>query len=126
MAWTPPGPGALKQRVDFLRRPLLDHGGETGPGDGAGNYEGAFILVCSRSVKMGPKTGGQEIIAGRLQGVDSWELVVRSCVATRTLLPGDMVRDARDTRQTFIIRSALDLGGRGRWIVMALERGVAN
>lgn len=125
MAWTPPGAGQLRQRAIFLRRPVQDRGGQSGDGDGAGNFEGELVELCRRDVRLSPRMGGEEVIAGRLQGVDSWELVVRACSKTRTLGAGDVVRDARDERQEFNIRSALSLDAQGRWIVMALERGVA-
>lgn len=125
MAWTPPGAGQLRQRAIFLRRPVQHRAGQSGDGDGAGNFEGELVELCRRDVRLSPRMGGEEVIAGRLQGVDSWELVVRACSKTRTLGAGDVVRDARDERQEFNIRSALSLDAQGRWIVMALERGVA-
>lgn len=127
MAWKPPGAGALRHSVQFLRRPLADRAGETGDGDGAGNYDGApIVLIDQRACQLLPMRGGEEVIAGRAQGVDLWTLVVRRCAETDMITAGDIVQDRRDTRGLFNIKGhPLDLEGRGRWLVMTLERGKA-
>lgn len=131
MAWTPPDPGELRHAVRFERRPIADQAGEAGDGDGAGNYEGdRAILIDKRSVRLLPLRGGEQVQAGRLTGVDAWELVVRSCSATRLVTPGDIAVNLRAgviaVGTEFNIRSSLDLEGKGRWLVMTLERGVAG
>lgn len=128
--WKPPDPGELRHAVRFERRPIADQGGEDGDGDGAGNYEGErSILIGQRSVRLLPLRGGEQVQAGRLTGIDAWELVVRSCSQTRLITPGDIAVNLRPgviaVSTEFNIRSSLDLEGRGRWLVMTLERGVA-
>jgi hypothetical protein len=123
MAWTPPGAGELRHRVKFYRRPSLDEAGEAG--DGAGNFARDLTPLCTRDVQLLPLRGGEEVIAGRSQGVDVWTLVVRSCSMTRRLRTDDVAEDERGSLGKFNIRSSLDLEGRGDWLVMTLERGKA-
>ncbi|MFZ4605156.1 MAG: phage head completion protein [Caulobacter sp.] len=123
MAWTPPDPGALRDAVRFERRPTL-----TGDGDGAGNFESDdwAVLISHRSCRLLPQRGGEQVQAARLGGVDVWELVCRSDSATRAVVVGDRAVDERDPRRSWNIRSVLDLEGRGRWLVMTIERGGAD
>lgn len=123
MAWTPPDPGALRDAVRFERRPTL-----TGDGDGAGNFEDDSwdLLIEHRACRLLPVRGGEQVQAGRAGGIDLWELVCRRDSATAGVVAGDRAVNARDTRQTWNIRSSMDLEGRGRWLVMTLERGVAD
>jgi hypothetical protein len=118
------GAGDLRDRVWFERREALD---PDGPGDGAGNYEGEYKPICSsRRAALLPSTGGDKVIADRLQGTAAYDLWVRSDSGTRKVKAGDKVVDARNPQREFTVRSSLDLANRRRWLVMQVEQGVAT
>lgn len=119
MAWYPPGAGDLKQRVSFSRR--------TGQTNVGGVVKTNFAtLIDSRRGRLIPLRGGEQVQADRMTGTSFWELTIRSDAATRLVTTDDRVTDARDPTRFFDIRFAEDLEGRGRWIVMQLEKGIGD
>lgn len=124
----PRGAGALRQKVRFERR--ADIGG-----DGYGNTEeGWEPLGVERSCSLTPTRGGETIQAGRLAGSASWDLWVRADSGTRTVQEGDRVVEripgpggARVDGQAFNVRfGPSDMEGRGAWLFLQLESGVAD
>lgn len=120
MAWSPPGAGELRASVRFERRgPQANVGGVV--------VDGAWaVLIDRRSARLLPVRGGEQVQADRLSGVAAFELVVRSDSATRGVTTADRVVDRRDPTRVFDIRFAEDLEGRGRWIVLQLEKGTGD
>jgi hypothetical protein len=111
-----------RDRVIFQRRPV-----DGGEGDGAGNFEGDWTpMFGPRRVELTPRKGGEEVVAGRLQGVSAWDLWVLKDRQTSTVDAGDRVVDARNPKRIFNIRFAEPLTGDGQWILMQLEAGVAT
>jgi head-tail adaptor len=121
MAIQEPSPGELRESVRFERREVV------GEGDGFGNSDGDWLpLIARRSAKLVPRTGGEQVVAERLQGVSSWDLWVRFDQATSQVEPGDRLVDRRNAARVFNIRFCQDMTGRRRWILMQLELGVAT
>lgn len=119
-----PGLGALRQRVWFERKEQFD---PNGPGDGAGNYEGDWKKLCAaRPASLLPTRGGEQVIAGRLQGTSLFDLWVQSDEDTVKVRAGDRVVDAENPDRQFAVRWAQDMAGRNRWILMQLEQGVGT
>jgi hypothetical protein len=119
-----PGAGGLRQRVWFERKQQLD---PEGPGDGAGNFQGDWKPICSaRPASLLPTRGGEQIIAGRLQGTAVFDLWVRFDAETAAVQPGDRAVDAENDKRQFAVRWAQDIDGRRRWILMQVELGVAT
>lgn len=116
MAWTPPGAGELRQRVRFEKRTSAENDGGIVRSDWG-------VLIDSRRVQLLPVRGGEATAAMRATGQDLWTLVVRSCSATRAVTTDHRVASLDQPGVVFDIRSVLDLEGRGRWLVMTLERG---
>jgi hypothetical protein len=73
-----------------------------------------------------PTRGGEEVLASRLTGTGLWDLTVRRDTATATVLVGDRIVDERDTTRVWNIRWIADLEGRGYWLTMTAESGVAD
>jgi hypothetical protein len=68
--------------VRFERRQVV------GAGDGYGNSDGDWLpLIARRSAKLTPRSGGEQVVAERLQGVSSWDLWVRFDQATSQVSP---------------------------------------
>lgn len=118
MAIGPQGAGELRDRVTFQRRERL----ASGPTP-FGDWQ---TLIASRAAKLVPTRGGEQVIAGRLQGVAAFDLWVRYDSETARVTPEDRVVDARDPARVFAIRFAQDMDGQRRWILMQLELGAAE
>ncbi len=112
--------GRRRDRVRFERRPIAQ--------DGYGNTKGSdwVVLIESRRVELLPTKGGEQIIAGRLQGVAAFDLRIPLDRAVAEVTTDDRVVDARDPKRTFAIRFIGDLEGRRGWLLMQLEQGVAE
>lgn len=120
MAWSPPGAGQLRRRVEFQRRgPQGNDGGVVTGGAWA-------TLDRSRRGRLLPIQGREQVQADRLAGISAWELTVRADDLTRSITTDDRVVNARDLNQVFAIRTKLDLEGRGRWFVLTLEAGTED
>lgn len=115
-----PGPGELRDRVRFERRAEQP--------DGYGNTEADWAEILpgksERYVRLLPTRGGEQVIAGRLQGVRAFDLSVSADSLTRQVGPGDRVVNVR-TGEALNVRWAADLDGRNTWMLMQVEAGVA-
>lgn len=120
MAWIPPGAGELRHSVTFWRRgPAANVGGVV-------RADWSLLVPEPRSARLLPVRGGEGVQADRIAGVSAWELVVRFDSQTRLVCTADQVIDRHDPTRVFDIRFAEDLEGRGRWIVMQLEKGTGD
>lgn len=96
-------------------------------GDGAGNYErGWRTLIESRSARIADTRGGEEVRAGRLAGVGSFDIWLRADVETKKITAGDRVIDARDGARIFNIRWVGSLDSKGRFLLLQCQAGVAD
>ena len=99
-----------------------------GGGDGAGNYQSAWrALISNRSAKIEPtRAGGEEVIAGRLTGISAYDIWLRRDSETSKIAPGDRIIDARDESRIFNIRWIGNLDGRGQFLLLQCQAGVAD
>jgi head-tail adaptor len=111
-----PNAGELRQSVRFERRAIVE--------DGYGNERGDWeVLIDRRSAKLTPTRGGDQVVAGRQQGVAAWDLWVRFDSATRGVTTDDRVVDRADPARSFNIKFIGDMDGRRRFLLMQLEAG---
>lgn len=113
----PKGAGELRQRVRFERR--------AEQGDGYGNVRAGWVpLGIERQAALHPTRGGEEIQAGRLAGVASWDLWLRWDRRLATVVADECRAVNVRTGQAFNIRFVGDLDGDQRWLFMQLQSGV--
>lgn len=86
---------------------------------------GVWTTQFSTSASFIPKHGGEQVLAGRLQGVQAYIVTVRQSDRTRLITPGWRLVDTRDGR-SFNIRSLADPDGKRAWLEMLVEHGVAT
>ncbi len=117
MAWTPPRPSQLKDRVRFERK------NAKGQNVGGVIREAWVRALEDRMVRLEPLRGGAEVIADRIAGVSVWTMDVPACEAIRAIGDGVGMRavDCRDERRVFAIQSCLDLEGKDRWRTLTLQ-----
>jgi head-tail adaptor len=111
--------GPLRERIRFERRAAAS-------GDGYGNFEGAWAtLVEAVASRVRPIRGGESVMAARLTGVTTYEITVRSSIATRGVAPGDRAVRESDGA-TFNIRAIVNPDERDRYIALTCETGAAD
>ena len=113
-------PGTLRERVAFQRR--------AGGSDGAGNTVAAFDAaapICTVSARLRPINGREEVLAQKLQGTLSFELIVRYCAATSSVTPSCRAVNAR-TGDTYDIRTIQNPDERKQYLSMIVTRGVGD
>ena len=110
MAWTFPHSGELRNRVRFDREAVSGNVG------GVEQSAWASLIDC-RSVKLDPTRGGDEVIAGRLEGKASYSLWVRSDSATRGLKVGDRAVDL-NTGLIYALGEPIDPTNRRQWLLI--------
>jgi len=117
MAWTPPGAGALTERITIKRRSQIS--------DGMGGYEDAWVNVATAiPAKITAKRGGEQVQSERLSGLSPTDIVVRADARTRTITAEDVVIDDRTGRH-YAIKWAgnLEDNGRSRFVMLVCEAG---
>lgn len=110
----------LRQRIRVERRSQT----ATARG-GLGDWE---TLITSRRAKLTPRpvTGNPEtVLAARSQGTAIFDCWLRNDSETSTIRPDDRLVDARDGR-IFNVRFAQDMDGRGNWLLLQCDLGVAD
>ena len=113
--------GDLNQRIRVERKVRKESG------DGAGNYEEGWAeFIASRAARIAPTRGGEELLANRLAGVESFDIWLRKDPQTRTIVVGDRIIDARDEARIFNIRWIGNLDERGRFLLLQAQSGVAD
>lgn len=96
-------------------------------GDGAGNYETGWLsLIASRRACIEATSGSEQVIAGRLEGVEAFDIWLRRDVETQKIRPGDRVVDARDESRIFNIRWAGSIDQHRQFILLQCQAGVAD
>src|SRR5262245_36946829 len=80
--------GDLRERVRFERR-------ITTGDDGYGNVRQDWMLMTRVAARIAPMRGSEEVLANRLQGIQSYEITVRASKVTLGLLPSDRAIDER-------------------------------
>lgn len=112
----PRGAGDLRQRVSFERR-------GTGNDDYGNPVEGWVPLNISRACSLLPTRGGEQVQAGRIAGIGSWDCWVRSDDGTRSLQTGDRAVNERNSTQTFNVAFVGDMDGGRSWLLIQMIEG---
>ena len=113
-------PGVLRERVAFQRR--------TGASDGAGNTVATFDAsdpICVVRARLRPINGREEVLAQKLQGTLSFELVVRYCAATASVTESCRAVNVR-TGDTYDIKTIQNPDERKQYLSMVVTRGVGD
>jgi SPP1 family predicted phage head-tail adaptor len=108
------GAGSLNRRVDFQEPVRAD--------DGHGGTILSWETKFSEPARMVPKTGGEEIVASRLQGKQPYILTVRSSTRTRAVLTSWRIRNSR-SGAVYAIKSAANLDERDAYIDFLIVEG---
>lgn len=116
MARYRPDAGALRDRVAFDRRADLD--------DGMGNtVSGQFEEQFSVRAELRAMRGSEAVIAGRLEGRNTFGVYVRSSLNTRQIAADWRMRDVR--RGTVYAIRTVDSVTDPLWVYLTVESGVA-
>lgn len=114
-----PSSGALRVKLHFQMRPLVD--------DGRGNEQaGDFATVFSDYAELIPLRGGEPVQAARLTGVQPYIVRLRSHTASREVTPSWRALDARNPKRVLNIRSVSDPDQTNAWLEMMADDGVAT
>ncbi|PWJ73832.1 head-tail adaptor [Pseudaminobacter salicylatoxidans] len=92
------------------------------PVPGGGKWETQFTVLAA----FEPKTGGEQVLAGRLQGVQAYIVTIWQSEDTRKITAGWRLVDADNPARTFNIRSLFDPDSRRLKLEMLVEHGVAS
>lgn len=116
MARYQPEANALRDRVAFDKHEAID--------DGYGNYEGSFVEQFSVRAELRAMRGSEAVIAGRLEGKNTFGVYVRSTVNTRKITADWRMRDKRRGAAYAIrtVDAVTDLA----WVYLTVESGVAS
>ncbi|MBO9194331.1 head-tail adaptor protein [Rhizobium sp. 16-449-1b] len=115
----PTGSGALRERLHFQSRAMVD--------DGYGNEQaGDFATVFTTAARLTPIKGSEPVIASRLAGVQPYIISIRSCVAARAVTTAWRAVDARNPSRIFNITSAANVDEKNAYIDMMATQGVAS
>lgn len=109
--------GSLRARVHCQKRVEID--------DGMGNTYGDWQTQFTIAAGFIPKNGGEQVLAGRLQGVQAYIVTIRQSIQSREITPEWRLIDARDDR-VFNIRSLADPTGKRAWLELLVQDGVAT
>lgn len=109
--------GSLRARVHCQKRVEID--------DGYGNTVGEWQTQFTIATAFIPKNGGEQVLAGRLQGVQAYIVTIRQSDQSRRITPEWRLLDAHDGRE-FNIRSLADPTGRRKWFELLVQHGVAS
>lgn len=112
----------LRDRVGFYQRAMTS--------DGYGNSQGDFPdepeFTAAANIK--PRLGGEQVLAGRLQGTNLANITVRSSYLTRQVGTDWKLKNER-TGEVYNIRSIIDpeqaAGKQGMFLEMLCEEGVS-
>ncbi len=116
MARYKPEANALRARVAFYARSAVD--------DGYGNkVSGDFEEQFSVRAELRALRGSEAVIAGRLEGRNTFGVYVRSSINTRRIVTDWQMRDAR--RGTIYAIRTVDAVTDPRWVFITVESGVA-
>jgi head-tail adaptor len=110
--------GDLNEKISFQRR--------TSTSDGFGNNELGWAALCGPfSARIRPINGKEEVLVGKLAGVQPFEIVVWSCTATRAVTTEDRAINAR-TGQPYDITAIQNPDERNAFLSMLAKAGDAE
>lgn len=116
MARYQPEANSLRDRVAFDKREGVD--------DGMGNYKGVFVEQFSVRAELHAMRGSEAVIAGRLEGKNTFGVYVRSSLNTRQITADWQMRDKR--RGTAYAIRTVDAVTDPAWVYLTVESGVAS
>lgn len=111
------GAGSLNERVRFQRRQDVQ--------DEFGNVKSTWIDQFEAAARLTPRLGGEEVMAGRLQGTQPYILRVRGCSDVRCVTPEWRAVHAR-SGAVYNIRSISNPDERGAYFDMLVVQGGAT
>jgi head-tail adaptor len=110
--------GQMREKIRFQRR--------TSTPDGFGNNElGWTVLSGPFSARIRPINGKEEVLVGKLAGVQPFEIVVWSSNATRAVTTEDRAVNAR-TGQAYDITAIQNSDERNGFLSMLAKAGDAE
>ncbi|MFG1454570.1 head-tail adaptor protein [Xanthobacter sp. V2C-8] len=109
--------GQLNRRLSFQARAALPGG------DGAGNFEAAWVARFTVSARVQPRFGGEAVLSSRLTGTQPVTITVRRSTATRRIAADWRAIDARDGTIYAITSPAMDPAEDGAWLEMMATTG---
>lgn len=123
--------GDLRDRVGFYQREVLgdDSPDSASPdyGNTVGDFPAQAELIVAAQIR--PRLGGEQMLAGRLEGKNVVNIVVRQSAATAAITTEWRAKDER-TGEIFNIRSKIDpdqgKAGQGAWWELLCEKGVGT
>jgi len=117
MARYRPDAGALRARVALDKRTVVD--------DDMGNtVSGPFAEQFSVRAELRALRGSEAVIAGRLEGRNTFGVYIRSSIQTRQITSDWQMRDAR--RGTVYAIRTVDAVTDPLWVYLTVESGVAS
>lgn len=110
--------GNLRERVTFQRRADIP--------DGMGNMAENWVDLCGPfSSRIRPINGKEEVLVGKLSGVQPFEIEVRSCGAIRAVTTADRAVNTR-TGQTYDITAIQNPDERNAYLSILVKAGDAE
>lgn len=94
--------------------------------DGHGNTVGDFANRFEARAKVTPRLGGESVLAARLAGTQTVQIMLRSNPTTRQITTDWRAYDMRDISKVYNIRSAVNPDGRNKELELLAETGVAT
>jgi head-tail adaptor len=95
----------------------------TGSPDGAGNTVETWAPLCGPfSARLRPINGKEEVLAGKLAGIQPYEIVVRYCRDTAGITPEDRAIDCR-SGQRFDLAAIQNTDERRMWLSILAKAG---
>lgn len=112
------GAGSLSERVTFQKRTEQD--------DGYGNpVSGPFADQFTEPARLVPRMGSEPVIASRLQGVQPYNVTIRSSTRAREITPAWQAKNAR-TGALYDIKAIVNPDGRNQYLELLVIEGSAS
>ena len=111
-------PLLMRERIAFDKR--------SASADGFGNTKGEWVEQFAVRARRLPLTGGEDVMAGRLAGKQSFVLQIRSSSVTRAIDTAWRARDTRGHGAVYNIRTITNRDERSEYLDLLVEQGVAD
>ena len=108
--------GELRWKIAFDQRQDVD--------DEYGNTQSGFVQQFVVRAEVKAKFGGEAVTSARLAGQQPVTICVRQSVRTKKIDESWRARDIRNGKE-YAIRSIVDPDGKGRWLEILTQTGVA-